>query len=128
MDGVSRKGENERICYSVAESGRTLTIIPGDGDGPLLVVFDGDLWADNDFGFQAAMAVPNENATGPSPTAVLVSTPDRAILDKRETMRQLLTEEILPRLRETGDTHTIARSTGRYSLLHQSRCGAGRRH
>jgi enterochelin esterase family protein len=65
-------------------------------------MFDGDLWADNDFGFRDAMAQRNKNATGPSPTVVLVSTPDRAILDKRAVLTQLLTEEILPALAQAG--------------------------
>ena len=61
-------------------------------------MFDGDLWADNQFGYREATATRNKSAIGPSPTVVLVSTPDRAILDKRTVMTQLLTDEILPAL------------------------------
>lgn len=98
-------GNNKRSdvsAYAIQASGRTLTIVPGDEGGPLVVMFDGDLWADSRFGFHDAMVARNNNSVGPSPTAVLVSTPDRAILDKRTLMTQLLTAQILPALDRAG--------------------------
>lgn len=98
-----RHGEHrdQAVCV-VAASGRDLTVLRGVREGPLLVMFDGDLLADKEFGYLDAMATRNASATGPSPTVVLVSTPDRAILDKRTVMAQLLTDEILPALERDG--------------------------
>lgn len=94
--------DHDVSVYAIESSGRTLTIFPGDVGGPLLVMFDGDLWAGSRFGYREAMVTRNKKSIGPSPTAVLVSTPDRAILDKRAVMSQLFAGEILPALRRAG--------------------------
>ncbi len=67
-----------------------------DGDGPTVVVFDGDIWARDDFGFTRAWH--RHTAHRSRPALALVSTPDREILDDRDRLRRLLYDEVMPQL------------------------------